>query len=480
MDFTYHYGGYSSWWQLNDSSRWGGNHRRAYDFRDMVLQAKTAGMKLIYSPDEIFLTWPRHSFLSIENYFGSQFNKISVRDFRDTLVWTDPVIDSVFWIPRRYVAAVAVKGGVSTGDSLLIAGAQRFSNGQLQFAGGDGSRYWLDVLGLPADSSFLHDVTATIFTDITKQPFKALGDSTILAYIKLYRRVTEGQDSACPTCHCNWFVQWGPTLNITKGMYVQSKDTAYGFKDFTFTIDFRQTIKGEEKFVGKSVMPANYDPTTNAYCGRLFDTLQGLGLIPDSTFNRQPVEGSDFYYAVYTTRRVPISFMRMRLAQHLFDYLLRPSRYDSSYRLPKYFLTPLDTLMRDTVLWPMMAYITSVDEPHDETFGSYRIFASMIQRHMMKSVHPNNTSQWRGLSANPIGGYGTLRILGGDFDTLAYKPVSLIITHSYPIIAQPPAYYADRGKMDTTSWNEFYSGCYRSTMPDYLRYTKTMNDTILR
>lgn len=24
MDFTYHYGGYSSWWQLNDSSRWGG------------------------------------------------------------------------------------------------------------------------------------------------------------------------------------------------------------------------------------------------------------------------------------------------------------------------------------------------------------------------------------------------------------------------------------------------------------------------
>ncbi|MCC7437278.1 MAG: hypothetical protein IT211_02160 [Armatimonadetes bacterium] len=248
-------------------------------------------------------------------------------------------------------------------------------------------------------------------------------------------------------------------------MYVAAPvvDDKTFFKDLTFPINLEDTTRSGSQLWNQDLPGFNGEDTT---CDALLARLKANNHVDSNTFRRfGEAEGSDVYYDIHTTRLVPITFLKGRVASHYFEYLNQPYRFSAAYRLDSSINHHLDQMMQDTTIWPLMAWMGTIDEPHLGTFQLHRILASKIQRRMLYN-HPTDQSKWRGIWANTLGGTGTLRVLAGDFDSTSHKPMSVVITHSYPMSTALPAYYANKDSMNPATFEQYFNKYPYDTVDD--------------
>lgn len=462
MDFTYHYGGYTSWDYMTDPRRYSTdpNVNRVMGLQSMIAQADSVGMKLIYAPDNLFSL--QTDLRSYDWYYDTRSDTVDIKDFRDRIAANDSAtVDSVGWVKDRYIAWVKVKAsGSSTPDSLFIMGAPRFTQEVTQR--GDSS-YFVHVIKVP-DSSTFFDLRVAMKV-IVDSVFDGLANSDTLAYLDVIRRAVVSRDPSCDSCRCPFYFNI-ERFPVTKQMYLKQNQLSYDHKQFTFSINLLDTSRTKDTVYGEDHLgypsPAYGDSLSR--CDSLLVLWKQQGKIPQTTFRRTTTSGDyanvleqgDLYFNIISTRLVPIQVLGGSISQHIYDYLDRPQRYPNSYRLDSMIYHHVDTLASDTMLWPMMAYISLWDEPIGIDYNAYRIITNKVQRRI-RELHPSSSAQWRGVHTNTLGGFGTLRLKAGDFDSTAQRSVSMVMYHAYPMSSAAPAYYANKDSMDPATFQQYFN-----------------------
>ncbi|MBL7989575.1 MAG: hypothetical protein JNJ94_16045, partial [Chlorobi bacterium] len=402
MDFTYHYGGYSSWTYMDDPVRHANdrNTHRLDRFFSMAKQAQAVGLKLIYAVDTTFFM--QKNIRSYDWYYDSRSDTVDIKDFRDRLDSSNAAVDSVYWIPNRFIAGVAVsRSGSSTADSLFTMGAPRFT--QLVTTRGNGL-YYTNYLKVP-DSSMWFDFRVMLKIQGEEDSiFNDLANDAPLAYLDVIRRVVVSRDASCDSCRCPFYVRIAH-LPITKQMYIGQTQLSYDHKQFTFLMNLLDTSRSDGQVYGQEHLgyPSPTYSDTLSRCDSVLALWKQQGIVPPATFRRltnsgdgaNVLEQGDLHFNITSTRLVPLQVLGGSISQHIFDYLDRPQRYSTSYRMDSLIFSQLDTLANDDTLWPMMAYMALWDEPIGIDHNAYRIITSKIQRRI-RELHPTDQTKWRG------------------------------------------------------------------------------------
>jgi len=273
-------------------------------------------------------------------------------------------------------------------------------------------------------------------------------DETI-AYAVLYRRVRDGQRGYTPGARYRGNIYaMIDTFRITRRMLVVPalhRDEGNGYvtvHTFVRLDTFAGLVRADKQFVYSDPVlpyfgpgdPGASDTSTDAGRGvhRVFDSLRSAGIIPADSYFRDPyidsteydfVEGSDFHYRFFTTRRLPVTFLRGRVANHLYS-LLEEGR--------------LDTLIRNEV-----AAVYSDARLRDATFRfglideAFRLRIrplSLMSRRVARFIDefsPGDERAW--FWVNPQSAFEALRILSNDLDSNDRKILPTVVRQSYPI-----------------------------------------------
>ncbi len=370
---------------------------------------------------------------------------------------------------------------------------------------------------LPSQSSETgkYDVAVTMKV-ANNENFEALDPDSLIAFVKIYRRIPVGQD----ICGCNLY-EYVDMFNITKAVYLDTakSDTTVGslinpYRDVTYSFRINEPslqINAPLKVVlgpGDTItalVPGTYPkyvprggavdghplgnypanphdtaPRLNRYCGRLRDALVANSYYNAAMVFDRPeiIKAGDFGYEVYTTRKVDITFLRGRLAPHTYA-LLRRGAFDDDIQ------ASINAVFDDTTLGNAMNTqlfrFGVVDEHAIEKYRGYMDVAARVQRAILE----RDSNDRRGIWANPQSGASSFRILSGDLDSTAIRMVHMMANQWYNYGGFIPVAYANPDSMNGSAaltsglyraMDDSISGARRSilynTSGDYRSYTK--------
>jgi hypothetical protein len=295
-----------------------------------------------------------------------------------------------------------------------------------------------------------------------------IGDSDLVAYAQLYRRVALGQND----CKCDFFAPID-SLAITKLVYqspsISDSNAGSGYRDVTFTLhldeesvtpattirivrDTGDTVTAVSGGVSQVLYRPRWElfpagvrgnesaPGCQRYCKRLLDSLKAHSLVPQGTIDTNLVAESDIIYDVFTTNKVPVTFLRGRFAPRTYT-LIRQGRFDS------FINDQVDQVYNDTNIRKIQARIGITDEQWMPRFKAYQEIGSRVARRMLVD-EPSGT---RGLWTNPKFEHAPLRVLSGDLDTTGIKMIHMMATQIYNIYGPMPVMYVNPDSMKNSS-----------------------------
>ena len=332
-----------------------------------------------------------------------------------------------------------------------------------------------------------------INTDIDSLNSREIGDNEVIAYADLYVHDGLGQD----TCNCNIMRFW-KRINITKKWFLEVVDKGRHLQaindngevyfdidtllDFTDVWDNVHTTqigpdKGQKYF---------YDTTENGgsqtidttcvdcpdWCEQLLaerlalPSSDSLYLPPGSRIEPLSAwESKGFTYRFFTTRLVPIGFLRSRIATPHFTNL-RDGVYDSL------IAHAVDGLYADSLVDSLIGRVGVGDEAGNLTFRAQGMLAAKLQRAM--AAHPVGKDRPKQLWMNPAHDFDGFRLYTGDFDSTEFRQIHMAARQQYRFNGGDilPLYYANTDSISAKardSMFDFYK-------PDYI---DTNGDTII-
>ncbi len=507
MTFGYYYGGPVSlarisaparWWPCPEGRRWRDSIDHIF-WRD----AADRGFRVYYSPADLFQMW--RSALSAEYYHGVDPAHIRPQEY--AAGWRASGI-SYPMIPRNFVSAVTMPA--ASDDSTLIAGRQQYTSIVMQ----EGEHRFYDTLrnynGAYADSTHYFDISLTLHIETDDEIFEKLAPTDTIAYAILYRREDTLQ-RAPGACACDWAVPF-ERLAVTKETYVNASGTevvmgeppsGLPYRTVTFPVNFlRDSIKASDAdgnpiriadvvesrvgcepttldtialrdsvprymvLYGNPLRGPDTDPACVDRCDSLFAALRRTGHINPNTIQADPVPvRSDFFFDIYTTNRIPLTFLRSRIGSHLLTIVERGGLDTMIRRIVDGVLT--DTTWNNA-LSRLTAQFSLNDEPREGSYGFYRTVSSRVQRFTRERDSTRNS----GIFSNPYWDFNTFRAFGGDYDTLSRKMIGTWMEHLYPIEGPLPIGYANPDSMHGGFGNGWYGKLIAtSTDTGYAAYT---------
>lgn len=152
---------------------------------------------------------------------------------------------------------------------------------------------------------------------------------------------------------------------------------------------------------------------------------------------------SDLSVSFYSTRRVPITFLRTRVNQDLYDHL-RAGRLDDDIIEPS-----VARMESDDTLRRILGRLAYSDETFFHKYRGDGEVARRIQKYM--HLHGDTTQLW----CNPPSNFEAFRVLVEDLGHTDYRTVHLIARQDYTQIGnyfdRLPIYYVDPDSMDNFS-----------------------------
>lgn len=484
--------------------------------RDFYRAAYDTGMKVVTSPCSVAELFD--DCVALENYYGWNADTVDAVGFTDPGyippggIWRN---DSLFFatmarydtLPNRRFFGATFLTQYLHGDTLMAGGSKH------TYTGLHTARNWYSRFGKP-DSSSYFDVALTLKAngDSLNRPIPPIADTAVIAYALLYRRDTSGQwrNDTISDCGCNFYYPMRKYA-ITKSLYLNNDssrlDPNTGYKEFTYTLQFLDSIygtgypvtvqrwhssivdtiyrpggPGSHRYnpVGRSPLPSGAGNDTaqrcGSYCTRLLAALKAQGMLPPTAFNREDaVEGSDFYVDIYTTRVVPVTFLKAIVSNHVTSSV-------KNNVLDGVIQAAIDSIHADTMragrtmaLEPMLWRYGIRDEPYLERFLSYRLLSSKVQR----AVLARDTNDRRGIWCNPIGESSSLRAYSGDLDSTDIKMVQMVADQQYNISGALPIRYANIDSMSAVANGSFYRLTTQDAVigSDTVRYRFTMGNS---
>jgi hypothetical protein len=416
---------------VRDTALWPftANPNSLYEWRvDKALYDKvdTMGFDVTFAPS--VLSALNESAYSIENFYGRITDTVSLSSFAVQMAYGDH--DS---LKSSYVFGRTVPSGTPATDT-LVAGQSRYT-----FRGMKPSDSTLYLrAGLPNERRYF-DLTYTIKSDSLSD----VDSTTVIAYGHLWIRDTTGQ-SGPGQCHCNFYTKVD-SFPVTKAKYLASPIVdSSGYRDVTFTFDYLDHTDSIEhwKWAPQYNFGGGAATTDSSVCGdscnHLLIRLRSEGKISSATEDiPTTVDGGDVWYDFYSTRQVPVTFLKGRIGPHLLSVLAADS-------LDTLIDAAVDAVYADSLLRRHLFRVGIQDEPVWERFVAYRLLDSRVQRRM--GTH--GTDGPIGLWSNPYQDFATFRAVTGDFDSTQVKMIQQMAVQPYIINQQRlPVFYADPDRM---------------------------------
>ena len=509
--FMYDYGIPSSLAQYYDSTQWtpSGYEKRFDDSMYSVIykQADSFGLKIMASPFDIFNLG--FSTNGLEYYFRkSKVNTIQGYTHPDSSEPTPPNFAPLrsamvlHEITRKFVSGVSLPYPADSGV-MLVAGRERFTASGIRESDtimythlrkyyGDNYR----------DSIHWFDLSVTMYIDVAEHlvQWNSLDSTDTLLYAISYHRLDTLQRGA-GDCKCRWHVPFD-TFAVRKSDYLAASNTAVKMGDKNDEKPYR-TIRQLLNFERYRYKPAGkndsatkaiveygdplgwpsdsaqiYTPTNQTCytrCDSLLTVLKNAGKVPATAFrlNDWVPENSDFFWDIYTTNKMPLTFLRSTIESHLLAIIERGD---------------LDTLVKDNIssmyndptgsnaLRRIIGRLSVFDEPKPQEYKFHRHISSVMQR-AAQSLDANWLTG--SLMSNPFGKPHEYRIFMGDYDSLALKMVGLLMEHAYTINGAIPAPFANPDSMDGGMNNDYYGHLIcRNDTAGYQRYTASIQQKI--
>jgi hypothetical protein len=451
LDFLYTYLGPNNLARIQNPSLWHayGTNYRVIDSLDKLFyeDLDLHGVNVVYAPGAIRPLADCSD--EIESYFAADFDTIHVSDFVHTAT-----ADGRDTVPHGWVFGGIFNASTGTVSPTRMAWNPRFTDHGL---GGGGFYEAIDS----AQLNGTYDLTVAMKAG----PFTPLVDSlALLGYAKVYRRVVLGQND----CKCNFYAPVD-SLAITRTVYESptiSRPAGTDYKDITFTLRFDpdsvrpadsvriarasgDTMVALQRnvWVQKFLPPNNVfaagvegnDSTAGCprFCARLLQVLKDSGWVPQQTLDlANPVEESDIYYDVYTTHKVPVTFLRGRMSARTYT-LLRKGLFDA------FIHRQIDSVFGDTILRRRLERIAISDEQTIHQYKPYMEIGSRIARQLADS------NDLRGLYSNPVNWHNSFRITSGDLDTTDIRLMHVLTAQAYVIGADQriPLFYPNPDRM---------------------------------
>ena len=345
-----------------------------------------------------------------------------------------------------------------TPDTVFMAGRPDY----LDAAARAEKAYLYDSAGVPRKLEWL-SIGFALNTKVDSLNDEEIPDSAVIAYADVYVRDILGQES----CRCHimkpftrieitkeWFLDV-----VDKGRDLQAiNDNGAVYYDIDTLIDFSSVwdnvttgLHWPEEGVMKTFYHENGDTLLlegSVWCDSLL--LQRLRLPASDSLHLPPGSWKDPQYAdaskgltfrFYTTRIVPISFLRSRVATPHFINV-REGVYDSLIRYA------VNGVYADSRIDSLVGRIGVGDESGTATMRVQAIMSSKVQRFMAE--HPIGKDRPKPLWHNPAHGFDEFRLYMGDFDSTEYRPIHMAARQQYRFNSGDPIpmYY---GNLDSMS-----------------------------
>jgi len=304
------------------------------------------------------------------------------------------------------------------------------------------------------DSSGYFGVYITLRAEQLDREDPRVNPEDVIAYAVLYRRVRDGQRDYTPgaTYKGNIYAMVD-TLRITKRMLTdntlhKNEDDGYVTVHTFVKLDtFAGLVDLNSQFVYSTTSipyfgpgdPGSSDTTqpSGLAIRHIYDSLRAAGIIPADSYYRDVfvpadpgnpvdyVDQADFHYRFFTTRLVPITFLRGRIANHLAS-LLESGALDSLIR------DEVDTYYADSRLRAMTFRLGMVDELFSLRMRPFSLMSQKVQR--FAAENPFGAGDTRGYWVNPQSAYDAARILTNDLDSSSVKIIPMMARQQYSII----------------------------------------------
>ena len=463
-----------------DSSEWGTNHflevheelRRLNLIRNIDL-----GMKVSLIPnglDQIYLNARvRENYYTTPETFAPYLLCADV--FDDVNRWDTVVVEGDTIITdtlnlsewrRTYYDTLSgafhwTRLAPSSSDTVLLGSRPDWIG--VGFLEGEAGLY--SAAGLPDRTKWM-SVGAALRTDITELSLPGIHDTAVIAYIDLFVRNRQGQDS----CTC-WFLEPWQRVEITKEWFLRrsvgtTKYLAFTggptetFYDIDTVVDFDVTHHGYNVWTNVSTPFASGPGTTAAgtdcadwceveHAARLaLDSSHPLHLLPGTRLGA-PIDQGDFHMEVYSTGIVPISLLRTRLAApHYTD--LRDGAYDSLITLE------VDGIYADSLVDSLVDRIGVGDEARSLTFRAWGALMGKVQRAM--NEHPIGSVRPKKLWVNVAEQFEAFRLYGGDFDSTTFRQIHTPVRQAYTVNGGDPLplFYANPDSLGQKAWDTVF------------------------
>lgn len=445
-------------------ARWVDSLRRNF-YRDI----DSSGMKFIYGPG--YIPHIAKQAEGAEVYFGqaggdtipNQYNFTSVASTNDT----DRPARSFVWggtFPLSTTPALPLRiayGSRYSVQGLTIPGVD-------PVIGTDIRTKLYEKINARSDSG-AYDVTVTMKADGIPL---LMSDTTVLAFVKIYRRVGLGQDA----CNCNIYARID-SLAVTKGRYADSAMIdSNGYRNITFTLRFPSSTvtpsttlkidtdtalvagvtvpryRPSNGFAGWGTPAAEGSPGCARYCQRLADSLVSRGYISsDTAISKDAINFSDIYHDIYTTRKVDVTFLSITTAPRILTHI-RKERFDSLIQ------AEIDATLSDPLINARLARVGVTDEQAPEKYRGHQEVAARVARHLVDR-DPGDT---RGIWANPQANASALRIFSGDLNITDVRIMHMMVNQIYNIKGPVPVAYANPDQM---KYSPALNGYYRAVDP---------------
>ncbi len=492
LEFTQTYTGPSSLHRY-DPSRWAASGRArwadslAYVFWRRVKNA--AGFKAVFAPDWIpslvdaTKTSENQWWYEPELTHGYQFETRGATGHQESR------IENYFVYPVTFPSDTAPKATIMVGRPAYTWQGLGYG-GYYNYATSSTSPGWPGppigplmefsptefLPAEPTDYRPYFDLTVALNISTGSDDFRDLDTSSVLAFAVLYRRDTTGQTVPDPdhpgkrkpaSCLCNYYVPFD-TFNITKGVYLDTNQsrpipgTIYREPRHMFKFPRWNKITGTDTLWCKDTMsytfPEGADSGTSCWvsCNFQLIALKSAGKLPSTAVNlgKMPTE-SDCYYHIYTTQKVPITFLRARLQPHSY-ILLEQGRFDDSINavVDRIYSNPTDT----SSVSPLLMRTSITDEIWNPKYRPYMRIASKVQRRVLDnwSSAPLVNGIRRGLWSNPMGDIAPFRAFSGDLDSTDIKMVHMMAVQQYQLSGATPIKYANMDSMARAANDTYY------------------------
>lgn len=412
--------------------------------------------------------------------------------------------------------------GALTPDTALMAGRPEWNRevfpgaasvlsdpDALKFTYDQVYRIWHDEDGDPRDSATADslaalydrrtwfDVGFAMWADEEDLASTEIDSNSVIAYTDLFVRDLLAQPGAGDTCFCNILRRIG-RLEITKADYlarlnftIENLDERYvahkdgqanpGFWYFELDtlIDFTPWLPTVSNFAGWGTDPnsvqviydslgAPIDTVPHPWallCDSIVDARLALSplhahYLPPGSYSAVPDDDADFSWRFYSTRIVPVGFLRGSVANHLYA-AIRDGDADSA------IARAVASIYADPRIDSLVGRVGVDDEPNNRTFRTMGLLSAKIQRAIR--AHPIGANRPKPVWTNPQGNHYGFRLMTGDLDSTSFKQVHVAARQVYGINGGDPTpiTYANPDSLGTEAWYVSYRA---AEIRDSLRY----------